>query len=112
MRRWCEPVDLPLLLSQTKYNWSLAPVEADVDSGTYDMVAQCGAGGQPKLGLLRTHTSLWCCCNVRRRREPFDFPLLLSQTKYNWSLAPVEADVDSAIHDMVAERGACGQPNF
>jgi hypothetical protein len=33
-------VDLPLLLSQTNYNWSLAPVEANVDSARVDMVAQ------------------------------------------------------------------------
>jgi len=44
--------------SQTKFIWSLAPVHADVDSATHDMVAQCGAGGQPKLDLLRTHTRL------------------------------------------------------
>jgi hypothetical protein len=37
-------VDLPLLLSQTNYNRSLAPVEANVDSATHDMVAQCCAG--------------------------------------------------------------------
>jgi hypothetical protein len=30
---------------------SPAPVEADVDSATYDMVAQCGAGGQPILQI-------------------------------------------------------------
>jgi hypothetical protein len=34
VRRWSEPVDLPFLLSQTKYNWSLAEVDADMrDSG-------------------------------------------------------------------------------
>jgi hypothetical protein len=48
-------VDLPLLLSQTNYNWSLAPVEANVVSVTHDMVAQCGAGGQPQMDLLSTY---------------------------------------------------------
>jgi hypothetical protein len=47
-----------LLLSQTKYIWSVAPVEADDESATYEMVAQCGAGGQPKLDRVRTHTRL------------------------------------------------------
>jgi len=31
-------------------------VEADNDSTTYDIEAQCGAGGQPKSDLLSTHT--------------------------------------------------------
>jgi len=53
-----EPVDLNLLLSQTKYNWSLAAVKDNVGSVTYDMVAQCGAGDQPKFDLLSTHTRL------------------------------------------------------
>jgi hypothetical protein len=53
-----EPDDLPLLLSQPKYNWSLAAVEADVHSATYDMVAKCCAGGQLKLELLSTHMRL------------------------------------------------------
>jgi hypothetical protein len=57
-RRWSEPVDLPLILSQTKFVWSLAAVEADNDSATYDMEAQCGAGGQPKSDLLSTQTRL------------------------------------------------------
>jgi hypothetical protein len=51
-------VDLPLLLSQTNYNWSLAPVEANVDSARVDMVAQCGAGDQPQIDLLSMHTRL------------------------------------------------------
>ena len=42
---------MPLLLSQTKYNWSLAAVDADIDGATQDMVAQCGAGG---------HSPNWC----------------------------------------------------
>jgi len=58
MRRWSEQVDLHFLPPQTKYNWSLAAVEADVDSDTHDMVAQCGAGGQSKLDLLSTYTTL------------------------------------------------------
>ena len=53
-----EPVDLRLLLSQTKYIWSLAAVDADVDDARYDMVAQCGAGDQPKLDLITIHTRL------------------------------------------------------
>jgi hypothetical protein len=55
MIRRSEPVDLPLLLSQTNYNWSLAPVEANVDSATHDMVAQYGAGDQPQMDLLSTY---------------------------------------------------------
>jgi hypothetical protein len=51
-------VDLPLLLSQTKSNWSLAANEAVVRCATHDMVAHCGAGGQLKLGLLSTPTRL------------------------------------------------------
>jgi len=46
-----EQADVALLLSQTKYNWLLAAVEADVDGARYDMVAQCCAGGQPKLQI-------------------------------------------------------------
>jgi hypothetical protein len=65
------------------------------------------AGGQPKLDLLTTYLRLWCCCYARRWCELVDLPLLLSQTNYNWSLAPVEAHVDSATHDMVAQCG-CG----
>jgi hypothetical protein len=103
MSRWSEPDDLCLLLSQTKYNWSLAPDEDDMDSARYDMVAQCGAGGQPKLDLIRTHTKLWCCCYLSRWSEPDDLCLLLSQTKYNGSLAPDEDDMDSARYDMVAQ---------
>jgi hypothetical protein len=53
-----EPVDLPLLLATTKYDWSPAAVEADVDSAKHDMVAQCGDDGQPKLDLLNTLTRL------------------------------------------------------
>jgi hypothetical protein len=54
-------VDLPLLLSQTNYNWSLAPIEANVDRARVDMVAQCGAGGSPNWGLIRTHIRICCC---------------------------------------------------
>ena len=43
-RQWSEPVDFRLLLSQPKSNWSLAVVEANNDSATQDMEAQCGAG--------------------------------------------------------------------
>jgi len=46
VRRWSEPVELPLLLSQTKYNWALAADDADVDRAEYDMVVECGACGQ------------------------------------------------------------------
>jgi hypothetical protein len=45
-------------LSRLIYIWSLAPVEADAASAAYDMAAQCGAGGQPKSDLLKTHTRL------------------------------------------------------
>ena len=58
MSRQSEPVDLPLLLSQTKYNWPLAPVEADMESATNEKVAHCGAGGQPKSDLIWTHMRL------------------------------------------------------
>jgi len=69
-----------LLLSQTKYNWSLAAVEVDVDSATHDVAAQCEAGGQPKLDLFSTHTRLQYRLQVRQWSEPVDLPLLLSQT--------------------------------
>jgi hypothetical protein len=108
-RRWSEPVDLPLALSQL--NWSLAAVEADNDSATYDMQAQCGAGGQPKSDLLSAHTRLWRWPYARRWSEPVDLPLVLSQTKLNWSLAAVEADNYSATYDMQAQCGAGGMPN-
>jgi hypothetical protein len=59
-----EPVDSPLVLSQTKYNWSLAAVEVNVGSTTYDMVAQCGAGDQLKSDLS---VHIRGCSIVRRR---------------------------------------------
>ena len=52
-------VDLCLLLSRTNINRSLAADDNDIDSATHDMAAQCGAGGQPKLHLLRAYTSVW-----------------------------------------------------
>jgi hypothetical protein len=110
--RWSEPVDFPLLLSQTKCNRSLAPDEADVDSVAYDMVAQCGAGSKPKFVFLRTHTRLQYSMHVRQWSEPVAFPLLLSQTKYKRSLVADEADVDSATHDMVAQCCDGGQPKM
>jgi hypothetical protein len=55
VRRRSEPVVLPFLLSQTSFNWSLAPVEANIDSATHDMVAQCGVGDQPQIDLLSTY---------------------------------------------------------
>ena len=111
-RQWSEPVDLPFLLSQPKSNWSLAAVEADNDSATHDMEAQCGAGGQPKSDLLGTHMRLWRWPCARQWSEPVDFRLLLSQPKSNWSLAAVEADNDSATQDMEAQCGAGGaSPN-
>jgi hypothetical protein len=58
VRKWREPVDLPLPLSQAKQIWSLAPVEVDVGRARYEMVAQCGAGGRPKLNLVSTYTRL------------------------------------------------------
>jgi hypothetical protein len=112
VRGWREPVDLHLLSSQPKYNWSLSPVGADVDSAAHDMETERGAGGKPIVDLFRTHTRLWYSCSVRRWREPVDLRLLLSQTKYNWSIAPVGADVDSATHDIEAECGDGGQPTF
>jgi hypothetical protein len=51
VRRWSEPVDLCLLLSQTTYYESLAPVEAHVDSGTHDVVSECGAVSQFQMDL-------------------------------------------------------------
>jgi hypothetical protein len=52
MRRWFEPLDLPLLLSQTNVNRSPAPAHAHVDSSTQDMVVQCDAGGLHKSDLI------------------------------------------------------------
>jgi hypothetical protein len=55
VRQWSEPVDLPFLLSQTKYNAPVAADEADVYSDRFDAVAQCVAGGEPKFELHSTH---------------------------------------------------------
>jgi hypothetical protein len=57
-RGWSEPVNLPLLLSQTNFIWSLAALEADSDSATNDMVTQRRVDGKPKFFLRRTHTRL------------------------------------------------------
>jgi hypothetical protein len=59
MRRWSEPDDLPLLLSQTKYVRSLAGVEAKVESAAHDMVVRCGACDQLKLDLLSALMTLY-----------------------------------------------------
>jgi hypothetical protein len=75
-----------------------------VDAARYDMVAQCGAGCQPKLDLIMIHRRWWF--------DLVDFPLLRSQTRYNGSLAAVDADVDKARYDMVAQCGAGGQLKF
>jgi hypothetical protein len=74
-----------------------------MDSARYDMMIKCGAGGQPMLDLIRTHRRLWCCSYMSRWAEPDDLCLLLSQTKYNVSLALNENDMDSARYDMVAQ---------
>jgi hypothetical protein len=58
VRRWSELDDLPLVLTQTKYNWSLAADVVHEDNHTHDMVVQCGGGGQPKLDLYTKHTTL------------------------------------------------------
>jgi hypothetical protein len=76
------------------------------------MVARCGADGQPKLDLLSAHTRLWYRLWVRRWSEQVELPFVTSQTKYNGSLAPVEADDYSATNDMVARCGADGQPKL
>jgi hypothetical protein len=39
---------------------------------------------------------------MMRWNEPLDLPFLRSQTNYDWSLAAVDVDVDSANHDVVA----------
>jgi hypothetical protein len=80
-----------------------------VDSTRHDMVAQRGAGGKPKMDIIRTHRRLRCWCYMCRWFEPLDLPLLPSQTKHNRSLAAVEAHVDSARHDMAVQHGAGGQ---
>ncbi len=69
-----------------------------MESTTHDVVAKRGAGCKLKLDLIRTYTRLWCCCFRRRWPEPVDLRLLLSQTKYNRSLAPDDVDLDSATH--------------
>jgi hypothetical protein len=51
-RGWPEPVDLPLLLSQTEYNWSQDLVDADADSARLDMVVKFGSCDQLKLSHL------------------------------------------------------------
>jgi len=82
-----------------------------VGSATHDVETQCGAGGQPKVHLTRTHTKLQCRCYMRGWSEPVDLRLVLAQTKYIWSLAPVEPHVNNATHDVVTQQcGAGGQP--
>ena len=55
MRRWSELDDLPLVLSQTKYNWSLAADGVHVDNSTDDMVVQSGGGGQLNFQIGPLH---------------------------------------------------------
>jgi hypothetical protein len=113
LRRWSAPLDLPFLLSQRNWNVTLATAEAQGSSAIYDMVAQCGAGGRPKLDLLRTHhTRLQYRLWLRRWSEPLDLPFLLSQRKWNETIATVEAHGSSAIYDMVAQCGAGGRPKL
>ena len=40
----------------------------------------------------------------KNNSQPGDLPLLLSQTKYNWSLATVHVVEDSATHEMNAHQ--------
>jgi hypothetical protein len=108
--QWSEPVDLPFPLCQPILNCSLAAVEADNDSTTYHMEAQCGAGSQPKSDLLSAHTRLWWWPCVRQWSEPVDFRFILCQPNLNCSLAAVEADNDSTTYHMEAQCGAGGQP--
>jgi len=87
--------------------WCWWPAQIGPPQYTYEVVVSFVgetniAGGQPKLVLLSTLTRLWCRYHLSQRCEPVDLPLPLSQTKCIWSLAPVEADVHSATHDMVA----------
>jgi hypothetical protein len=112
VRTWSDLLDLPLRLSQTNFFWSVAAVEADVDSATYDMVTHCGADPNPRLDLVRTHTGLSLRLYGGRWSEPLDLPLLLSQTNFIWSVAAVEADVVKATHNVVAQCGAGGQPKL
>ena len=79
--QWSEPVDLPFPLCQPILNCSLAAVEADNDSTTYHMEAQCGAGGQPKSDLISAHTKLWWRPYMRQWSEPVDLPFPLCQPK-------------------------------
>jgi len=41
VRQRSEPVDLPLLLSETWYNWSLAADEADVHIARHEKMSHC-----------------------------------------------------------------------
>jgi len=102
---WSEPLDLPFFLPHTNFIWSLAALNADVDSATHDTVAQCGPNPNPnpKLDLMRTHTRYSWRFYARLWSEPLDLPFLLSQTNVFWSLAPVDADVDIATYDMLAQ---------
>ena len=60
---WSKPIDLFLLLSLPILNVPLAANDDDVDSARYAMVAQCGAGGKPKLALILTHMRLKYRCD-------------------------------------------------
>jgi hypothetical protein len=58
IRCWYVPLDSPLILSRTNFIWSNASAEADLDSASHDLVAQCGAGGLSKLDLISAQTTL------------------------------------------------------
>jgi hypothetical protein len=70
------------------------------------------ASPNSKLDLLTTHTKVWCRPYEKRWSEPVDVSLPLFQTKYDRSLAAVDAELDSATNDMVAQCGAGGQSKF
>jgi len=89
-----EWVGIFVLLSQTKCIWFLSPAQGNVNcASTIDLVAQCGAGGSPILDLIMTQTRLQRRLYSTWQLEWVGIFVLLSQTKYIWSLAPAQGDV-------------------
>jgi hypothetical protein len=111
--RYSHPLELPLLLSQTKHNWSLVPVKAMwtvLDTIWLPNVAWCL---QPAQIGLQQDTYEVAVTDIHKITDAqVNLRLLLSHTKYHWSPAPVEKDVDSARYNIVDQCGAGDQPKL
>ena len=67
---------------------------------------------QHRPSSWRVLTRLWCRLSVRWWLEPSHLFLFLPHTNCIWSVAPAQADVDSATYEMVSQCGAAGQPKL